>query len=475
MRKIPIFLSTLMLVEAGLTVALTYPVRADGGGHGDVNLIGTPNALNDELHIYYIEPSNDTVRFKFNENTVKPVGIQEIYVATYDYNKVTEAEADARAVTLGVDDTTDWASNAQNLGYYIPWAADTSASINFRENGTLVGAPQGILYYAVAANDYTDPNNPQLYWIRGKLSYRECMYNSTIENPYAMACNFDWVYGQETWAVRRNNPEYFAGEVYKSWSEEFGEILTGELKDLEVRVEAWGGTEEEKQPLLERFAKIKQLAVDAVMTEDLRDKSDELAERLQKKPVKEDDKKEEPTVPDPSVDPDNPEGLGNSGNLGTTGDGSGNSGNFGTSDSGSGDMSNGNDVDKPILSSGMGAVGPNGETTTDEEVKGNLALADKKTEISTLDATVPRQVAMAIKEQEGAGTEQEKEENAARGYLEALEEPKSAEVAVVPALSEETRITGARRNVFWAIIGLGIFLLGLLAYIGWRKWRRDYR
>ncbi len=260
MKAKSIFLGLMagLISVAGLGV----PVSALGETTGERDVVSTEaNRVMEKLFlIRSLSPAGNMIEYDFNNDMVPNMGIWELYLATYDYENVPMAVADAGLGELGVVEKPDWAKAVfYDSAYNKGGNRTVSAPLSYTP-GMDIGYGPGILYYALKVYDGTKgEDNAEFYWARGKISYRECAYNSKYGEPYMrMTC---------TGKIRGSQYSYDrwreTGDVYKTWGDDWGETLAQDLKDVRGKIGAWTGDEEELSDINTELDRIEAVAEDA--------------------------------------------------------------------------------------------------------------------------------------------------------------------------------------------------------------------
>lgn len=224
-----------------------------------------------------ISPGGNMLGYNFNAAVVPNMGLWELYLATYDYEKVPMSVADAGLEELGIVQKPDW---AKAVFFDTPHSKggnrSTSANLSYTPDMDISYGP-GVLYYALKVHDGNkDIDNPEFYWVRGKISYRECAYNSMYGEPYMrMAC---------TGKIRGNQYSYYRwrdpNDIYKVWGDDWGEVLALDLAGVGDEIKTWEGDKDELSNIKAELDRVEIVAEDATNVVKIRTEVEELRKLL---------------------------------------------------------------------------------------------------------------------------------------------------------------------------------------------------
>lgn len=276
MKKISLFLAILSLASG---------MNAIGGGEvkaGEIEtmILGensdgtiTPNMMDSRFKIAEISPEigEMTVKFTVEDKNLKP-GLWAF--ATYDYEKMTEAEADkawVESVTLGAvrPEWTDifcWFSGFMGLGINTTeYENRFFVSTNDKLEAGLTMSVTDVAYFRVKIGGDSSPTNGT--WLIGKIDYRNCIHDA----GYTGSCQA--VTNAETGEIIYSADG--SGEIKKvmTWPEEWGNLTRERYEILEGKVNSWldAGelTEEERQEFEDETAVIKRALEGSTGVDDL--------------------------------------------------------------------------------------------------------------------------------------------------------------------------------------------------------------
>lgn len=283
MRKISIFLAILLtlsggVVSPGMVAAIENEERDQV--YIDPNYIAWPG-----FGFTRIRTGANGLNFEFNgiENGVSRYGLWDFYVAAYDYDKVTMAEADSRIRELGKQDgTPSWAKWSDRVYGGLDKGAATATTRFDRDDGIDIADLPGVLYYALHIRDNQKSyDDPEYFWVWGKLQYRDCAYNGDSDPYMAVDCRLDpskdekHYNFQAAWATDTSK--------YVPWSVEWGATLTERLGKVEEEIMTWEGDSETEKELRSRLSDTRLIAEDADNTEEIRTIATRLEELLDKR------------------------------------------------------------------------------------------------------------------------------------------------------------------------------------------------
>lgn len=200
MKTIPILLSTLTLAASGggVVLPMATQVVADQGvamvadtSYNDI-LLGT-NEFLDYVQISAINFDREVVDFAIRDPRSNWY-VKRVMVVHRDYEGgISEAEADAKLVELGVGDDTSWAVTMLDRQVAGPGLLGMAYSAGMSKN-SLVNNLTDQFYFALEFSEYeTDESGKKVWgtetqWVRGKIDYRSCIHSSLFETVTTMQC-----------------------------------------------------------------------------------------------------------------------------------------------------------------------------------------------------------------------------------------------------------------------------------------------
>lgn len=305
MRKIPMALAGIVLAS-GLGMP-TYAV----GGPGDegwpeiVNL--EPNVVIDgSFDLIELSPGNNQIQFKtpgpYSNKNQAMVGLEKLYFAAYDYEKVSMVEAENRITELGKSEMmpswAQWSKTVMKNSYMLGFDGISSFG------SAKLATPSGVVYYAAQFWDRTkDGKTIEYFWAYGKLDYRSCAYDSTMTPHISGTCNVSRSSDGKHYVFTRVGGVSTENK-YEDWGEEWSEALNDRLTTLETEIGQWDGNAEGKTKLKEQLDQIKATAVDATNSAEIKamvlqlegfltQRAEEIAEEKRKEEEEEQKRKEE--------------------------------------------------------------------------------------------------------------------------------------------------------------------------------------
>lgn len=273
MKKIPLFLAAAMVLTGSLTGEIPAMARSPEDADWPVKIDMTPNVvLQDQFLINAIRPKYNGYSFKFNGEDPNFIiqgrtryGVWNAYLAAYDYNKVTQAEVESRIAELGeTGGNPSWAKWTHTMANGIQ-SGISSGMTRFNENGirTAREAP-GVLYYGLQLRDNKNSfDDPEYFWVYGKLDFRACAYNAATTPHILRDCQVTVSKDGKHYEYRPLGGATIDPDTYVEWSEEWGGILNERLSELETAILAWTGDEEEEQGFRTQFQDTRVTAADA--------------------------------------------------------------------------------------------------------------------------------------------------------------------------------------------------------------------
>jgi len=220
-------------------------------------------------------------------------GIWNAYLAAYDYNKVTQTEVESRITELGeTGGNPSWAKWTHNMIWGREYGV-SSGTTNFGSNdGKLIGEAPGVLYYGLQLRDNKNSfDDPEYFWVYGKLDFRACAYINEEDPHIAQDCRVSISrdgkhYEYTPIGTDKRNPD-----TYVEWGEEWSMILNERLDKLETDILAWTGDEEAEQGFRAQFQDTRTTAADADEETQILTTVDRLEELLRSRTVEVEEQK----------------------------------------------------------------------------------------------------------------------------------------------------------------------------------------
>lgn len=302
MKKTPILLASLISGSMGIAVPISMTYATQQGG--DTKILSNDPLSGENLDIavadngrdkIYLNDAQDpnfrllSVNYKQNEVGIDISAdegwfIKRVVIAHRNYEAgVTEAEAEGRLSSLGVDNNELWeilydcdAKGLSNLYHY------------HQVGASLRGNLTDVIYYAVEYGHKTKAESGEIawsdeWWSRGEVNYRRCGH-ATIFDPEEMICMRE---GDGSYGIRMANTftkvEMPAEEVV-SWDEEWNAIQLQRYTDVVKRLTDLRTTLYETPQILDQLEKILAgLEITMPKSENMPDKGDTESEIVRMK------------------------------------------------------------------------------------------------------------------------------------------------------------------------------------------------
>lgn len=180
MKKIPVLLLALTMASMGSVMPTNQAVATN-------EIVGemSANAYDKRVKFVSINPVKGSYDVYLEAGYMSGYAVKEMYVATFNYTKVTMAEADEIAKTLGEEASTSWKSSGVYRNY------DSISATGFATDGMftkgLMSNYPDVLYYAVKFVDKTSAGGEDI-WVRGKLDYRACVHSKMFNAETGTVC-----------------------------------------------------------------------------------------------------------------------------------------------------------------------------------------------------------------------------------------------------------------------------------------------
>lgn len=268
MKRILSFLAS-MLILAGNSTIPAYAKGPEDDWPVTVNM--DANAVLQpwfNFKSWMMKPAKITYSFMGKDTNGKfRYGLWNVYIAGYDYNKVLMSEAESRITELGrSEEKPSWADWQYRLTGDFEVGMSDSTIVFGSSDGVELGNAPGVVYYALQIRDngaVTGEKEPTYFWFYGKIDYRSCSYNSNKTPHMAEPCRPVVSADGKHYEYRSMSGEYGDPDKYMEWNEEWSLILNERLAELETKILAWDGGEEDELKFREQFSDTWATAADA--------------------------------------------------------------------------------------------------------------------------------------------------------------------------------------------------------------------
>lgn len=313
MKKLPI----LSITTAVAVQAILAPINVNEAFARDVMFVD-PNEVYADFWFDEIGAASGKIGFEFNDTQRRDIKLEELFVATYNYEEYTTKMVEESLSELGTDRVNDpvWAKTVLLSTSSMDYGTVASKTMFTSQWPDFMNNRPGILYYALKVTEKNDVE--ESVWYRGKIDYRACI-RSVDGGVYDCSGALS---DDRTKMIFTRVSGGNASEA-RTWGEEWQEELIGKMQEILGELEDWDGNEATREDFEARLAYVKRMSGDAADVEAVLQEAKDVEVAIEKKAWglehPEGDKKDEDT-----------------GNAGTGNGGSGSGGTNGGSGTGAG-------------------------------------------------------------------------------------------------------------------------------------------